>query len=381
MRNMLLIIKNNLSVTFRKKGNIIIYLFLPIAGVLLSLLIYGNAGNDLVRVGIADEDGGVFSRNLKASLQSSDIFKTSDVKAADINEKILQSNLDAAIVIPKGYTEGIYRGKPENLQVISLKGQDTTAWINQRLNSYTGALARLSAASNGDRALLDRMYGQYMSDSARLSVVKLKDQKTGKQMALQSVGFLIMFVMLGTAFISTMILKEKRDRTYYRICSAPVGARQYIAANSITSLIIVVVQIIIIQLVMKFVFKINTGIGDIELFIILLLFGLVAIGIGLVITAFSSSSYMAGTLGTLIMTPTCMLGGCFWSIDFMPDFMQKIGYFVPQRWAMDAITKLQYGGAQADIAINLLILSAFAVALILVAVYKFSRSANMQKFV
>ena len=31
-----------------------------------------------------------------------------------------------------------------------------------------------------------------------------------------------------------------------------------------------------------------------------------------------------------------MLGGCLWDIDFMPEIMQKIAYFVPQRWAMDA---------------------------------------------
>lgn len=76
-----------------------------------------------------------------------------------------------------------------------------------------------------------------------------------------------------------------------------------------------------------------------------------------------------------------MLGGCFWDISLMPDFMQKIGYFVPQRWAMDAIQKLQNGGAQADILLNLIILAAFAAAFILTAIYKFSRTTSLQKFV
>jgi ABC-2 type transport system permease protein len=117
------------------------------------------------------------------------------------------------------------------------------------------------------------------------------------------------------------------------------------------------------------------------LFVILLLFGFVSIGIGLVITAFSSSSYIAGTLSTLIMTPTCMLGGCFWDITLMPEFMQKLGRFVPQWWAVNAIQNMQNGHGPADIVINLLILAGFAAALFLVATYKFSKDDNVWKFI
>jgi ABC-2 type transport system permease protein len=76
-----------------------------------------------------------------------------------------------------------------------------------------------------------------------------------------------------------------------------------------------------------------------------------------------------------------MLGGCFWDISIMPEFMQKIGYFVPQRWALNAIYLLQTGGGQNDILMDLLILAAFAAALVLTAVFKFSRSNNVQRFV
>lgn len=381
MRNMLLIIGNILKVTFRKKGNIIVYLFLPLLGVLISLLIYGNSEVKTLRIGIANHDTGKFANDLMTNLQEAGNFKISDVQGNEISDKLSNMDLDAVIEIPVGYTDSIYAGKPEKVGVISVKGQETTVWVQQRVNSYTDSLYKLSAAAGGDRAAFDKMYGQYGSNTAKLSVIRLEDKRTGRNMALTSVGFLIMFVMLGTGFINMIILKEKRDRTYHRICSAPVNARQYIAGNAITSLLVVVLQIIMIQLAMKFVFRINTGVSDIAMFVILLMFGLVAVGIGLVVTAFSSSSYMASTLSTLVMTPTCMLGGCFWDISQMPDIMQKIGYFVPQRWAMNAISKLQTGGTPGDIFMNLFILGAFAAALILIAVYRFARTSNVQKFV
>ena len=73
----------------------------------------------------------------------------------------------------------------------------------------------------------------------------------------------------------------------------------------------------------------------------------------MVIVAFARSSYEAGAASTLVITPTCMLGGCFWSAEFMPDIMQKISYIIPQRWALDAVKTLQKGAAFNDIALNL----------------------------
>ena len=253
--------------------------------------------------------------------------------------------------------------------------------MEQIINNFTDAPVKLSVASKGDKEVFDGLYEQYREDRVTLNIAKLEDKRTGKYMTLSTTGFLVMFIMLGASLITTFIHKEKRTRTYYRICSAPVNAGQYIVANAITGLLIVMVQIIIMLLAMRFVFHIDTGVRDTLMFAILFMFGIVAIGTGLLVTAFSSSSYMAGTLGTLIMTPTCMLGGCFWSIDMMPDIMQKIGYFVPQRWAMDAVLKLQSGGEQGDIVINLVILAAFAAALLLTAIFRFSRTQNLQKFV
>ncbi len=381
MRNLLLLILINLKVTFSKKGNIIIFVFLPLAGVLLSLLLYGKPTVSELKIGFVDHDRKLLASELKDEFVSVDGFAVSDVSEEEISDKLLAFELDAVIVVPEDYTDSIYSGNAADIEVISLKGQETTVWIEQKINTYTAAMLQLSAAAGGDRGVFESMLEQVNSNAVELKVQAVDDKTVGQTMTLTSVGFLIMFIMIGTGFTSMMILKDKRNRTYHRICSAPVSARQYILANSITSLLISIIQIILILIAMRYVFRIDTGVGDIYMFIILLMFALVAIGLGLVITAFTSSSYMAGTLSTLILTPTCMLGGCFWEITFMPEFMQKISYFVPQRWTIEAVTKMQTSGNIADISLNLLVLAAFALALTLMAIYKFSRTDNVRKFV
>ncbi len=381
MHNLLILIMNNLKVTFRKKSSIVINIFLPLTGVLLSLLIYGTSNVTELKIGFVDNDGKMLAAELKDEFTTVDGFEISDVNEREISDKLLAFELDAAIVVPEGYTDSIYSGNAADIEVISLKGQETTVWIEQMINTYTATMLRLSNAAGGDNGAFESMLEQVNKSTIELRVQAVKDKNAGKSMTVTSVGFLIMFIMLGTGLTTMMILKDKRSRTYHRICSAPVSARQYILANSLTSLLISIVQITFILIAMRLVLRIDTGVSGIYMFIILLMFALVAIGLGIVITAFTTSSYMASTLSTLILTPTCMLGGCFWEIGFMPEFMQKISYFVPQRWTIDAITKMQTSGNIADIGLNLLVLAAFALALTVVAIYKFSRIDNVKKFI
>ncbi|KPD00037.1 ABC-2 family transporter protein [Geobacillus sp. BCO2] len=83
----------------------------------------------------------------------------------------------------------------------------------------------------------------------------------------------------------------------------------------------------------------------------------------------------------LVTVPTCMLAGCFWPVELMPEFLQKAAYFIPQRWALDCLVKLQEGRSFGSLYWHLLILLAFALTFFLLAVYKFSRSQQSGQFI
>lgn len=151
-------------------------------------------------------------------------------------------------------------------------------------------------------------------------------------------------------------LKEKRERTYQRICSTPVNSRIYVMGNIFVNFIIIIVQILLAIFAMKVILKINMYMPAYQLFLVLLLVGAVSIGIGMIVVVFSKLTAEAGNLSTLIITPTCMLGGCFWPIQFMPEKLQKISNFIPQKWAIEAIGKLQSGVGIKGVYMNIVIL-------------------------
>ncbi len=66
----------------------------------------------------------------------------------------------------------------------------------------------------------------------------------------------------------------------------------------------------------------------------------------------------------VLVVPTCMIGGCYWPVEFMNDSMQKISYFAPQRWVLDAMEQLAAGGSWSAIALHVIVLLLFGVILL-----------------
>lgn len=381
MRNVFLLAGNTLKVSFRKKGSIILYIILPILGVLMSMSIYGGTSSGPVTLGVVNRDNGILSGDMIAFMRQSGNFKIKEIEESKVKETLLSGEAAGILVVPEGFSDGIYRNKLQKAEIVSLKGHESTVWVESFIDLYIRNVFDMAKASSGKSDVFDRIYGNYKKQSLKVTEEKLTDTVQSRFISFQSLGFLILFVMLGTGFTADIILKEKRERTYLRICSAPVNSRVYLLGNIVASIIVVFVQVMLVTIVMTKVLRVNAFIPDSVLVLVLMCFGLVSIGLSMVIVAFSGSSYQASTLSTIVVTPTCMLGGCYWPVDMMPEIMKKISYFMPQRWALDAVQKMQRGGSVEDIIMNFAVLLAFAGVFFSVAVYKFRITDDTTKFV
>lgn len=381
MKTLLFLVKNILTLTFRRKSNIVVYLILPIISVLVSLLIYSNTGSSNMIIGYVDNDKTFFSKELLDSIETLDGYTLKDVKDEDMNGLLADNKIAAAVIIPEGYEDSIYENNIKNIQIVSVKGYETTVWLENYINLHQRNIKDLVFASNGDRESFDAMYKSHAENKLEVYDINLSDDKSKKDTTITSLGFLIMFIMLGQGFAAQTILKEKRERTYYRIASSPVKTSEFLLANIVASMLISLIQIILVLVFLEHVFQINTFVPTNIMISILFVFSLVACGIGLVVTSYSDSSYMASTLNTLILTPTCMIGGCFWPVYIMPKFMQNLSYIVPQRWALEAIEKIQKGYDYTAIVLNLFVLLMFAVVFFVIAILRFRKLKSVEKFV
>jgi ABC-2 type transport system permease protein len=281
MRNLLLLAMNTLKVTFRKKSSIIIFFVLPIASVLLSTVMYSNMDGKIT-VGINNKAASSkLAEDMLEAMKTQGKYNIVFMEESEINTAVAEGKVECAVSIPSDFEEKIYSGKLDKLKITSIKGMDATAWIQNYLNYYMKNLLDLSKAADGNKDTFNKLYEGYQKQSLKVEVNALKDQASDKSATLQSIGFLIMFMLIGATNTSGFILKEKTERTYFRIFSTPVNNKIYIGANILANMIIVMLQAAVVVVASKYMFKLNTGISDIQLFLILVLFGLVSVSFGI----------------------------------------------------------------------------------------------------
>ncbi|GMK44900.1 ABC transporter permease [Paenibacillus glycanilyticus] len=382
MNNILWIVRKQLLSTFRKRSSWIVYFGLPVAAILLSMLIYGSSSGGTLKVGILNQDGDkTLTQDAIHFVEGLNNVKITMVDQASMNKDIASGKLDSGLIFEEGFAGSVRNGQPAHLRIVSAKGAEVTSYVKALLEGYVGNVASIGQSTKNDADAFDAIYADYKKSSFKFESESLEDTAKYKDMTYQTIGFLLMFLLFSAVNMSNLILKERENRTFLRLLSSPLSARGFVLGNVLVTFIIQVLQIVVTLLVLKYAIGIDSGMPFGEMLGILLLFSLVAIALALLLTAFSKNSKGASALQTLIITPTCLLAGCFFPSEIMPDTVQKISSFLPQHWLLDTITKLQDGQAIGSLALNLFILLAFAVVFTLIAIYRFNRNNDVKQFI
>ncbi|MFD3448278.1 ABC transporter permease [Microbacteriaceae bacterium 4G12] len=381
MKDILWLIKNTLSVLLKSKKALLLIIGLPIAGSLMSFLMYGNMGQGTLHIGVVNNENHYIANDAVKFLEGLDHVKVSEIKESEVEEKLTSKKLDGVITLDSGFSQSVRNGKPNHIQISSIKGAQVTEFIKSYLYNYIDNISAISKVAQNDQNTFDKMYAGYQKNSFKLTAETLKDTSKNKDMTNQTVGYLIMFMLFSAVNFSERILKEKENRTYFRLLSTPIDGKKYILSNVAVNMMIMMVQIIATVLFMTNVFHINTNMPLPVMVGVLMIFGLVAIGLSLAVVSFAKNSVSANAMQNIIITPTCLLAGCFFPFEIMPATVQKIANFLPQRWLLDTLTKLQQGTAFSDVYLNILILFAFAIAFFLIAIYKFGRNNDARNFI
>lgn len=381
MKDMVWLIRNIGKVAFKSKKSFALYFGLPMIGIVASLLLYGGSNGMITRIGIVNHDNSAITTDTVRFMESLEHTKVTMMEESEMEELLTSGNLDGVILFEAGFGQSLRDGNPGHVRLVSIKGAQITAFIKSYLYSYIDNVAAIGRISKGDTASFDKVYAGYRQSTFKLTTTTVADTSTTKAMTYQTIGFLILFMLFSAVNLSEMILREKERRTYYRLLSSPIHAKQYVTSNVIVNLLVMTAQIVVTLVLVRYVFHIETGIPFWQMFVLMILFALTAIGLSLSIVAFSKNTSGAGAMQNLIITPTCLLAGCFFPAEIMPETVRKIAEFLPQHWLLDALTRLQAGETFGSLYLNMLILLAFALAFFLLAVYKFGKNNDTRMFV
>ncbi|MBN2984736.1 ABC transporter permease [Cohnella algarum] len=351
-----------------KKG-LLIHLVFPVAAVTVLIAVVGGGGSDVYTIAYANGDRGFAGEYLVREFAGNASYRLSEEASVDaLKQSVADREATAGIRIPADFTERLLNGERPEAELFQLSVSEASAAIQLQAETAIGRyadLARTVAASGvaGDdrNAALESVLRQ--AEKNRISFFATDLGLVPNNGARFATGLLLVFLMINISSTVNLMMEDRRLRTMARAYTAPVRSWEITFGNFLGSFLAGSVQVVLVLLFARYVVGYDFGLPFAVQFLIVELFLLACVGMATAAAGVIRNSRSGGLLNSLLLVPTCMIGGCFWPVSMMPEWMQKLAYFVPQYWAIDAIEKSSAGFGFSEIALHAGILVVFAAVL------------------
>jgi len=429
MRKIIDIAINDLIVFFRDPGAIIGVFVIPIAFSIAFGFGLGGAGDTTqLRVDVIDHDQTALSERFLADLRAANTTLVlcpfdngeddfcrlgDDVTLTDdrVVARLSDNTALALIEIPTGFEVGVQTGQPQNIIYRSNENAAAPSYILQAVQAVVGRMggAQVAAAvgvnvadgsgvaqfaDDAEKAdfrqtIYDRAtemwtqapfavdYSQTVQDAT--TQVSSTQRGFGQSVPGMATMFVTFFVMLS----SLNIIRERKNWTIQRLITMPVTRAQVLGGKILMYFLLGMIQFAsmfafgllvtkLLSLVNPGVSPLNLGNDFVALVVIMVSFSLCMTAFGFAIGTFIRSEMQGAAMLNLLGLTLAPLGGAWWPLDIVPDFMKVIGHLSPIAWAMDGFHTLLYDrGTLGEVLLPVGVLLALAAAFFAIAIARF----------
>jgi len=297
----------------------------------------------------------------------------------DIKTRIQDGKLSGGIIVSANFSQDIVAGRQGRITVITDQSNPQVSSMIQAVLSKTiEAMGTQFAMYN-----LNQTHGIPLSATMATIQpysVQFSGIVPGQQNYFEFVapGIISMVVMMSLMTgLPHAISYEKDIGTLDGMLVAPINRLSIILGKVMAQTIRGLIQGAIIFLLAVLLFGVIIY-GNILLVIALLLLTVFSfVGLGILITSFTEKEETATMVMMTLMFPMMFLSGVFFPIQQMPSIMQDIAHALPLTYAATALRKVIVLGAGLDaVSTEVLILFAFGIALLAVAVPMFKKAMS-----
>jgi ABC-2 type transport system permease protein len=301
----------------------------------------------------SDEAGG-----LLASFQLSPYFKPQISRSMVLAQQLLlEQKVDGIVRIPSDFVRQLGAGHAD-LQLIVHGGDANRARIIQGyVQGAAGAwsaqrAAQGKSANNAQVILQTRMWFNEADNSSYFLVP----------------GLIVLVMTLIGALLTAMVMAREWERgTLEALLVTPVRSDEILFGKTLPYFLLGMIGLAVCVLAAKFLFHVPLRGGLWVLLGASMLYMLVALGIGLLISSWVKNQLVASQLTMLVtFMPAFMLSGFLFDLRSMPAAVRLITYVLPARYYVALLqTVFLAGDVWSVIVPNTLVLAAMAIILAL----------------
>lgn len=289
--------------------------------------IFGNSNQTSFHVALIDQSNSPFAKQFVDQLKQQSAFKidTDDKTLDAAKEKMVRSQIDATIILPKEF------------------GQ-----VNPTTHQPSGQ-AQVYYTQNTEqsgRTLTTVLEGVFKGINTSITKANVPFTVKGEQLNTRSLtsfdytfAGLLGFALLGMGIFGPVnVFPElKKQGILRRLSTTPLKVWQYFCSMAISQSIIGLVSIAVMFAVALMVFHLEV-VGNVLLLAGFLIFAIIEIlGIGLAIGGWARNERQAAPLSNIIVFPMMFLSGTFFPRFLMPAWLQDASGFLPLTPVIDGI--------------------------------------------
>ncbi len=319
--------KINTRRVFRDK----VALFFTIGFPLIFLFVFGglnSGGSDIsFNVAVINESDSSFAKEFTEGAAKNEVLSVDqEITTLDqAKEKMSRSELDAAIVLPRGFGD------------IASGAQYPTGKANivYTQNNQQSAQALSS--------ILDAQFKGINSQFVKTDVPFTVTTEQLNERSLSAFDYtfagLLGFAIIGMGIFGPInVFPElKKMGILRRLSTTPLKVWQYFMATMIGQVFIGLISLAVMFIVAILVFKLNIVGNYFELALFLILGIITILGIGLALGGWAKNERQVAPLANIIVFPMMFLSGTFFPRFLMPEWLQNVSAFLPLTPIIDGI--------------------------------------------
>jgi ABC-2 type transport system permease protein len=414
VRQLWVVARNDLSITLYDKQAWLLWLALPVLVIYLAGLGaqgFAQRGAPIIRVDVMDQDRSPASQTFAATLAGAnpvllvcpatdDLQDACRLAGASLTPALAQERLAdevtfGAIAIPAGFASALVRGDEVTVQFRSNAASAASEIAFRAVQNVAAAMgapaiaARLSTQAaealgieTGPEFYAARLAEAHASWGTR-PAVQVLSETTGPDERLLLGGQLLengyklstpaisaMFVMISVLGMAQSLAEDRALGILRRLGTMPLGRGQWLGGKLLATFLLGWVQFVVL-LAFGQILGVDFGRAPLAMLLVGAAYVLAATALAMAVAALARTTSQASAIATsawLILVP---LGGGWWPLALVPDWMQTLGHLSPVAWCLDALNALIfYQGTLADILLPVGVLLLFAVGLFAVGVGK-----------
>ncbi len=343
----------------RDRSVLLLSIAAPFALAAIFSLLIGQATDFHARYAVADLDGGrlatTFRQDVIGSLEGSGIATVTDVPTEEAALASVGAGVDAAFIVPQGFTRAIESGQATTVTVVGASdaalADEVARAVAQRFGDEVTtvqlSIATVAALSGVPPDALDQSRIAAMARAAPPSVKLVDESAESRQLDLPtffSASMAILFLFLSAQVGLVSVFEERRQGTLARILAAPVAGWTILVGKLLGAFVMCALAMTVLVVATTGLLGADWGPAPgVAAMVIAAI--VAALGISLLVASFASTAEVAAAAGSAVAITLAILGGTFSPAAQGPAALSTLALLTPHGWFLRGLGDLHGQGS------------------------------------